>query len=168
MLLEIPGSLYLNTTSPWVNEFWNRVNSGTQLVRQDSTVQHKLALTALRKSVASKPCPVDRVPWGRFWINGNHLGEMRLVFAEWKPGARRLLASPYKLCCCSVAKSCWTLCDAMASSPPGSSVPGKNTRVGSHFFLQGIYLTRDRSCVSCTSLALQADSLPLSHLKIWV
>ena len=115
-------------------------------------MQHKLALIALRKSVASKPCPVDEVPCGRFWINGNHLGEMRLVFAEWKPGTRRLLESLYKLCCCLVAKSCRTLCDSMDCSPPGSSVPGKNTRVGSHFFLQGIYPTRDRSCVSYTCL----------------
>ena len=34
--------------------------------------------------------------------------------------------------------------------------PGKSTGVGSHSFLQGIFLTRDRT----GSLALQADSLP--------
>ena len=29
--------------------------------------------------------------------------------------------------------------------------PGKNTRVGFHFLLQGIFQTRDQSCVSCDS-----------------
>ena len=38
------------------------------------------------------------------------------------------------------------LCSSMDCSPPGSSVhgifPGKNTRVGCHFLLQGIFLTQ--------------------------
>ena len=46
----------------------------------------------------------------------------------------------------SVTQSCLTLCDPMNCSPPGSSVhgdsPGKNTRVGCHFFLQGIFPTQ--------------------------
>ena len=41
------------------------------------------------------------------------------------------------------AQSCPTLCDPMDCSPPGSSVhgdsPGKNTGVGCHFLLQGIF-----------------------------
>ena len=45
-----------------------------------------------------------------------------------------------------VAHSCLTLCDPMNCSPPGSSVhgdsPDKNTRVGSHFLLQGIFPTQ--------------------------
>ena len=45
-----------------------------------------------------------------------------------------------------VAQSCLTLWDPMDCSPPGSSVhrdsPGKNTGVGSHSFLQGIFLTQ--------------------------
>ena len=40
-------------------------------------------------------------------------------------------------------QSCPTLCDPMDSSPPGSSVhgdsPGKNTGVGCHTLLQGIF-----------------------------
>ena len=44
---------------------------------------------------------------------------------------------------CLVAQSCLTLCDAMDCSPPGSSVhgdsPGKNTGVGGHALLQGIF-----------------------------
>ena len=45
-----------------------------------------------------------------------------------------------------VTQSSATLCDPMDSSPPGSSVhgdfPGKNTGVGCHAFLQGIFPTQ--------------------------
>ena len=40
-----------------------------------------------------------------------------------------------------VTQSCLTLCDPINCSPPGSSFPGKNTRVGSHSFLQKIFPT---------------------------
>ena len=50
------------------------------------------------------------------------------------------------LCMCLVAQSCPTLCDPMDCSPPGSSIhedsPGKNTRVGCHALLQGIFPTQ--------------------------
>ena len=50
----------------------------------------------------------------------------------------------YWLCCvCSVARLCPTLRDPMDCSPPGSFVhgdsPGKNTGVGCHALLQGIF-----------------------------
>ena len=44
---------------------------------------------------------------------------------------------------CSVTQSCLTLCHSMVCSPPGSSVHGdspcKNTGVGCHSLLQGIF-----------------------------
>ena len=47
---------------------------------------------------------------------------------------------------CLVAQSCPTLCDPMDCSPPGSSIhgdsPGKNTGVGCHALLQGIFPTQ--------------------------
>ena len=47
---------------------------------------------------------------------------------------------------CLVAQLCLTLCDPMNCSPPGSSVhgdsPGKNTGVGCHALLQGIFPTQ--------------------------
>ena len=47
---------------------------------------------------------------------------------------------------CAVAQSCPTLCNRMDCSPPGSSVHGilqaKNTGVGSHALLQGIFPTQ--------------------------
>ena len=45
---------------------------------------------------------------------------------------------------CAIAQSCPTLCDPIDCSLPGSSVhgifPGKNTRMGCRFLLQGIFL----------------------------
>ena len=47
---------------------------------------------------------------------------------------------------CSVAQSCPTLCDPKDCSPPGFSVhgdsPGKNTEMGCHALLQGIFPTQ--------------------------
>ena len=48
--------------------------------------------------------------------------------------------------CAKSLQLCPTLCDPMDCSPPGSSPwdsLGKNTGVGCHFLLQGIFLTRD-------------------------
>ena len=48
--------------------------------------------------------------------------------------------------CVLVPLSCPTLCDPIGCIPPGSSVhgdsPGKNTGVGCHALLQGIFLTQ--------------------------
>ena len=48
---------------------------------------------------------------------------------------------------CLVTQSCLTLCDPMDCSLPGSSVngdsPGKNTGVGCHALLQGIFPTQE-------------------------
>ena len=60
-----------------------------------------------------------------------------------------------------VALSFLTVCHPMECSPPGSSVygdsPGKNTGVGCHALLQGIFLTQG---LNPGPPALQADSLP--------
>ena len=48
---------------------------------------------------------------------------------------------------CLVAQLCLTLCDPMDCTPPDSSVhgdsSGKNTGVGCHALLQGIFLTQE-------------------------
>ena len=66
---------------------------------------------------------------------------------------------------CSVAKSCPSLCDPMDSNPPGLLCPwgfsDKNTEVGCHFLLQGIF--PDEILNPCFP-HWQVDSLPLSHL----
>ena len=61
---------------------------------------------------------------------------------------------------------CPTLCDPMDYRPPGSSVhrhyPSKNTGVGFHALLQGIFPTQGLNlCLLCL-LHWQAGSLPLA------
>ena len=70
---------------------------------------------------------------------------------------------------CMHAQSCPTLCNPMDCSPPGSSVhgdvPGKNTIVGCHSFLQGIVPTQGSNpCLLCLQ-HWQVDSLPLHNLE---
>ena len=60
----------------------------------------------------------------------------------------------------AVIQPCLTLCHPMDHSPPGSSIHGfsrKNTGVGCHFFLQGIFWPR----VTCL-VYWQAGSVPLA------
>ena len=63
-----------------------------------------------------------------------------------------------------VTQSCPTLCDSTDCSPPGSFCPwnslSKNTGVGCHFLLQGIFLTQGSNpCLLCF-LHWQVGSLP--------
>ena len=65
------------------------------------------------------------------------------------------------LFCAKLLQLCLTLCDPMDCSPPWDS-PGKNTGVGGHAFLQGIFLTHGPNpCLFCL-LYWQMGSLPLS------
>ena len=67
---------------------------------------------------------------------------------------------------CICVQSCPTLCDAKDCSPPGSSAHGilqENSGVGIHSFLQGIFPTQGSNPCLLPLLALQTDSLPLSH-----
>ena len=62
---------------------------------------------------------------------------------------------------CLVTQSCATLCDPTDCSPPGSSVhgdsPGKDTGVGCHALLQGIFSTQR---LNPGLLHCRRDSLP--------
>ena len=62
-------------------------------------------------------------------------------------------------------QSCPTLCNPMDCSPPGSSIqgdsPGKNTGVGCHALLQGIFLSRGLNPPLLFLLHWQAGSLTL-------
>ena len=71
--------------------------------------------------------------------------EISLILC-WRVPSHVLAFTPTEKDCRSVAQSCVTLCDPMDCSPPGSSVhgdsPGKNTGVGCHALLQGIFPTQ--------------------------
>ena len=76
----------------------------------------------------------------------------------------------YKCVCVCVCvqslQSCSTLCDPMDCSPPGSSVhgdsPGKNTGVGCHALLQGVFPTQGSNPGLLCLLHRQAGFLPLA------
>ena len=75
---------------------------------------------------------------------------------------------PDNLHLCLVIQSCLTLCNLMDCSPPGTSVcgdsAGKNTGVGCHALLQGIFLTKDQTCVALCLLHWQAGSVSLVQI----
>ena len=65
-----------------------------------------------------------------------------------------------------VTQSCPTLCDPMDCSRPWDS-PGKNTGVGYHFLLQGIFLTQklNPGLLHCRQILYQfTDSKPCGNL----
>ena len=68
--------------------------------------------------------------------------------------------------CAKSPQSSPILCDPMDCSPPGSSVCGilqaKNTAVGCHALLQGIFLTQGSNPYLLPLLHWQAGSLPLA------
>ena len=62
-----------------------------------------------------------------------------------------------------VVQSCLTLCDSMDCNPPASSVygdsPGKNTGVGCHALVQGIFPTQV-SCIAGGFFTIGATRVP--------
>ena len=68
--------------------------------------------------------------------------------------------------CAKSLQSCLTLYDPMDCIPPGSSVhgdsPGKNTGMGCHAFLQGIFPSQGSKVRLLHLLHWQAGSLPLA------
>ena len=86
-----------------------------------------------------------------------------------------MLVMPFPVhvwCLSSVAQSCPTLCDPIDCSPPGSSVhrifQARNTGMGCHFLLQGIFLTQGPKLRLRLLYLLHwlADSLAPRHLGI--
>ena len=73
----------------------------------------------------------------------------------------------HKDCCCLVTQLClilcapWNIAHQVRFLCP-CDFPGKNTGVGCHFLLQGIFLTQG---LNLHFLPWQEDSLPLSHLR---
>ena len=65
----------------------------------------------------------------------------------------------------SFAQLCPTLQDPMDCSPPGSSVPGKNSGVGCHFLLQGSFLNQGSNPHFLCLLHWQVDPLPQRHVR---
>ena len=83
---------------------------------------------------------------------------------------RILMTEFYPCLLVCVFKSCLTLCDPMDCSPTTRlfcpwNFPDKNTRVGCHFLLQGIFPTQGLNPHLLRLLHWEADSLPLSFIQ---
>ena len=96
------------------------------------------------------------VPWGAIlFIQVKILLRFQSIF----------MSIVYACMCSKSFQSCLTLCDPMNCCPPGSSVhedsPGKNTGVGCHALLQGIFPTQGSNPCLLYLLYWQAGSLPL-------
>ena len=75
---------------------------------------------------------------------------------------------------CLVIQLCPTLCDPVDCSPPGSSVhgnsPGKNTGMGCHSFLQGIFPTQrsNPGLLQCRQILYCLSHLGSPRILEWV
>ena len=104
---------------------------------------------------------VGKIPWRRKWqpipvfLPGKSHRQKNLAVSWGRKRVRHNLATKQQqhthvnttcITLCLVAQVCPTLCDTMDCSPPGSSVhgdsPGRNTGVGCHVLLQGIFPTQ--------------------------
>ena len=84
---------------------------------------------------------------GPIFSNISHIRHNKSLIMSHTHLLRRELCMNYLICAvCLVAQSCLTLCNPMDCRPPGSSVhrdsPDKNTGVGCHALLQGIFPTQ--------------------------
>ena len=69
------------------------------------------------------------------------------------------------VCAASVVSDSVTLWTAACQASLSMDFPGKNTGVGCHFFLQGIFLTQGSKLSLLSLLHGPVDSLPLSHVE---
>ena len=83
---------------------------------------------------------------GEKWTLLHCWWKWKVIQPLWRMVWKFLLKARNKTTMCLIAQLCLALCDPMDCSPPGSCVhedsPGKNTGVGCHTLLQGIFLTQ--------------------------
>ena len=104
-------------------------------------------------------------------LNPLHSADSSLLPHPWQPHCLHGFAFYRMSYVCMHAKSfqlCLTPCNPMDCSPPGCPVhgdsPGKNTGVGCHALLQGIFLIQGSNPHLLCLLLWQAGSLPLAPL----
>ena len=141
-------------SSGWVS-WWVWTSWVTQQLSEVSCGRSP-ALDSGRPGFTSAPAPDLCVPLNYLGLNffisvirgekqGIPRGLCSLSQAPCRPGDHETECLPVKYCAKSL-QSCLTLCNPVNCNPPGSSVhgifPGKNTGVGCHFPLQGIFPTQ--------------------------
>ena len=101
---------------------------------------------------------IDRWEIGAVFFWRTLIYRLKSVLKIWENNPCISLLLPFFSCfamLCLATWSCLTLCNPMESSPQDSYLhgdsPGKNTGVGCHALLQGIFPTRNRTRVSHTA-----------------
>ena len=128
--------------------------AGSQREKVRITRSHKERRGTNSRSLMKCPGRVRGIPWDALVLQlrvlHQNLGKEEGSSGFWKHSPedtkRGSLRGGKMRQTCSVAQSCPSLCDPVDCSPPGSSVygdsPGKNTAVGRHALLQGIFPTQ--------------------------
>ena len=126
-----------------------------------------------RNQILRNTEPHSRQPQGKCIPSAEHgarnkIGHLTPAFSPSSP--LHCLMDIIYACVSHVAQSYLTLCNPLDCSPPGSSVhqdsPGKNTGVGYHALLQGIFPTQGSNPSLLGLLHWQVASLPLAKWLI--
>ena len=143
MKLNVLFWTHFNVSGHW---WWS--NSCFSRGTRCSFVPHTLTVAA--SSMPWNPARSDKIlfPWGStsYTICEYQLCDQLSYFQKIESSQTKQKEFTKQYVLCLVTQSCPTLCNPMDCSPPGSSVhgdsPGKNTRVGCHALLQGIFPTQ--------------------------
>ena len=106
--------------------------------------------------------------WSDLAVAADYIQPIRLL-CPWIFQARTLMSDEWKsFCCVPFFATPWTV---VHKAPLPMDSPGKNTRAGRHFLLQGIFLTQGSNSDLLHLLLWQADSLllvpPGKPAKYW-
>ena len=94
-------------------------------------------------------------------LNNSKLKYIPLAYTDWEADTMAVACMQSCFSCVRLFVTLWTI---VHQAPLSLGSPGKNTRVGCHAHLQGIFLTQISKPYVSHLLHWQADSLPLSHL----
>ena len=149
----------------WCNKNRNQMRNKCNAL--ESSRNHSPNSWFMEKLSSVKPVPGAKKVWDLRCIESETWYKSQGFYNSLRDSTNSLL------CACMLVASVaklpqfrLTLCYAMDCSPPGSSLHGdflgKNTGVGCHALLQGIFLTQELNLPLLRLLHWQAGSLPLA------
>ena len=108
---------------PWMEEPGGLQSMGSQRVRHDWATSLSLSLSTWTEGYTQEWIHVDKVKWGDWNHERKTLNSLFWFCLDWdlKNLHAKIVQCGWGVCC-SVAKSCITLCDPMNYSTPGSPV----------------------------------------------
>ena len=135
---------------------------GTKMIREERIIQKFGAW--IPEAVTVSLISEEKVRW--IDQDLREKGQFRFGYFALEENRRTIIGNFWRICCYLVAKLSWTLLWLhglyLARLLGPWDFLGKNTGVGCHFLLQGIFLTQG---LNSHLLHWQAESLPLCHLR---